>query len=119
MKDGEECEAYGDTPQNSLIDVDAGSVVLGKNRDARLFGWDNEYGTHQAEIPAFKASKYLVSNGEYLEFVEEEGYANNAYWCEEGKEWKEFVRSKIILFFGKKKRGNIYFEQSVEKFRFL
>jgi 5-histidylcysteine sulfoxide synthase/putative 4-mercaptohistidine N1-methyltranferase len=97
----QECETFDDAPQNKLLDIEAGSVVLGKNRDAILFGWDNEYGTHQADIPKFKASKYLVSNGEYLEFVDEEGYANSAYWCEEGKEWKEFVQAVHPLFWEK------------------
>jgi len=98
----QECEAFDDAPQNKLLDVEAGSVTLGKNRDAQLFGWDNEYGTHQTSIPAFKASKYLVSNGEYLEFVAEEGYDNDIYWCEEGKEWKGFIQAKHPLFWEKK-----------------
>jgi len=29
-----------------------------------------EYGTHQEKIDPFKASEYLVSNKEFLEFVE-------------------------------------------------
>ena len=97
----QECESFADAPKNSLIGVDESSVVLGKNRDAILFGWDNEYGMHQADIPAFQASKYLVSNGEYLEFVEEAGYANNTYWCAEGKEWKAFVQAFHPLFWEK------------------
>ncbi|WP_369008051.1 SUMF1/EgtB/PvdO family nonheme iron enzyme, partial [Staphylococcus aureus] len=35
---------------------------------------DNEYGHHHAEIEEFEASKYLVSNQEFLAFVEAEGY---------------------------------------------
>ena len=68
-----ECDTVGDAPQNELLEVDAGRVVLGKNKDAKLFGWDNEYGEHQANIPSFKAAKYLTSNQEYLEFVQDGG----------------------------------------------
>ena len=64
-----ECESVGVAPKNELLDVSAGTVILGKNSDAKLFGWDNEYGVHQADIPAFKASKYLASNEEFLIFV--------------------------------------------------
>jgi len=93
-----ECEAYAEAPENELLDVSAGQVTEGKHKDAKLFGWDNEYGSHQAQIPAFKASKYLVSNGEYLDFVEEGGYQDVAYWCSEGQEWKTFHKVLCPLF---------------------
>jgi len=97
-----ECKEYGDALGNELIDVPAGTVMLGKNQDARLFGWDNEYGTHQAKVPAFKASKYLVSNGEFLEFIQDNGYTNSAYWCSEGNEWKDFTKAVHPLFWARK-----------------
>ena len=93
-----ECESVGDAPKNELLDVSAGSVRLGKNRDAKLYGWDNEYGVHQADIPAFKASKYLASNAEFLTFVEEGGYECDAFWCEEGVSWKTYTNTKHPLF---------------------
>jgi len=93
-----ECESVGDAPENELLDVSAGTVVLGKNRDAQLYGWDNEYGVHQAEIPAFKASKYLTSNAEFLTFVEEGGYECDDFWSEEGASWKKYTHAKYPLF---------------------
>jgi len=93
-----ECEVYTDALENELLDVSAGQVTEGKHKDAKLFGWDNEYGIHQAQIPAFKASKYLVSNGEYLDFVKEGGYQDVAYWCSEGLEWKTFHKALCPLF---------------------
>ena len=97
-----ECDLHGDAPKNELLDVPAGTVMLGKNQEAQLFGWDNEYGTHQVKIPAFKASKYLVSNGEYLEFIQDDGYGNSEYWCSEGKAWKDFTKAIQPLFWHKK-----------------
>ncbi len=93
-----ECESVGDAPKNELLDVSTGSVVLGKNRDVQLYGWDNEYGVHQADIPAFKASKYLASNAEFLTFVEEGGYECDMFWCEEGASWKKYTHAKHPLF---------------------
>ena len=60
------CKSYNTThfPKNELIEVLAKEVSLGKNSEAKLFGWDNEYGKNLASIPSFNASKYLVSNGE-------------------------------------------------------
>lgn len=92
------CERVGSAPQNELLDVSAGSVILGKNKDAALYGWDNEYGVHQADIPAFKASKYLASNAEFLTFVEEGGYGCDDFWCDEGVAWKRYTHAKHPLF---------------------
>ena len=36
-------------------------------------------------VPSFKASKYLITNREYLEFVNSGGYENSKYWTKEGK----------------------------------
>ena len=36
-------------------------------------------------MPPFKASKYLVTNREFLEFVKDGGYENSKYWTKEGE----------------------------------
>ena len=100
-----ECEMVGAAPQNVLLDVSQGTVILGKNKDAKLFGWDNEYGDHQAHIPAFKAAKYLTSNAEYLEFVKDAGYSNDLFWCEEGKAWKDYTHAAHPIFWRKGAEG--------------
>ncbi len=93
-----ECSDYVEAPQNELVEVHSGTVFLGKNKESKLFGWDNEYGEHQAEIPTFEAAKYLTSNAEYLEFVNDDGYANDDFWCTEGKAWKAYTQAKHPLF---------------------
>ena len=84
------CQASGTAPENSMATIPAGIVRLGRERSAPLYGWDNEYGLHEASIAGFAASRYLVSNGEFLAFVEAEGYATEAYWDAEGLAWKQF-----------------------------
>lgn len=79
------CPGSGDTPANALVPFDGGKVTLGKGRnDLGLYGWDNEYGTRTFEIGGFRASRYLVTNGEYLPFVREGGYGDPRWWDEEG-----------------------------------
>ena len=92
------CRATGPAPQNALVNIPAGNVHLGKNRDDLRYGWDNEYGHHEAAIPAFQASRYLVSNGEFLEFVEVGGYAGDTMWEEEGRAWKNYIRATYPTF---------------------
>ena len=35
-------------------------------------------------VPEFQASQYLVTNGEFLEFVESGGYQKREFWTKEG-----------------------------------
>ncbi|MGL4206566.1 MAG: putative 4-mercaptohistidine N1-methyltransferase, partial [Aeromonadaceae bacterium] len=55
--------------------------------------WDNEYGQQQVELAPFQASRMLVSNAEYLGFVEAGGYGERRWWSEEGWRWREFAQA--------------------------
>lgn len=107
--------ALDSAPVNTLIDVPAGSVSLGKGDthqnactvagEARRYGWDNEYGRHEAEVPAFKASRLLVSNAEFMVFVESGGYGDSRYWSEEGWGWREFTGVTHPTFWHRREGG--------------
>ena len=75
----------GEAPVNELVSIPSSRVTLGKDMGDSYYGWDNEYGTFSEEVSAFKTSKYLVSNAEYLEFVEAGGYKKKEYWDDEGR----------------------------------
>lgn len=95
----EPCREAGAAPQNQLLDVSAGTIQIGKSfADPVTYGWDNEFGQHEAAVPAFQASQYLVSNQEFLEFVEANGYTTAEYWEEEGRSWKTFSNAKSPTF---------------------
>ncbi|OUR71526.1 5-histidylcysteine sulfoxide synthase [Arcobacter sp. 31_11_sub10_T18] len=87
---GQECKEYGSTPINELINVPASTIKIGIEKNHEYYGWDNEYGQHEENIESFNASKYLVSNGEFLEFVIENGYSNDEFWSAEGLAWKKY-----------------------------
>ena len=95
------CREAGEPPQNQLIAVPGGKVVLGKQFDHLLYGWDNEYGVHQADVADFKAGQYLVSNREFLAFVEAGGYREQRFWTEEGWKWRTFKQADHPLFWVK------------------
>ncbi|WP_084128144.1 5-histidylcysteine sulfoxide synthase [Cellvibrio mixtus] len=95
----------GIAPQNELVKVNAGHVRLAKNKTDPFYGWDNEYGTHEADVPAFDAAKFLVSNQEFLQFVEAGGYLNSHNWEEEGKGWLAFTKVQHPTFWVKKTNG--------------
>lgn len=87
-----------DYPVNEMLPVAGGRVHIGKPRDFPTFGWDNEYGERDIDVPACKASKFLVSNGEFREFVAAGGYLEPRYWTELGWEWRCFRNTKWPTF---------------------
>lgn len=102
-------KSMADVPENTLVDVAGGEVRIGKgrphqdactdeNKEARRYGWDNEYGTHRAAVPGFKASRMLVSNAEYQAFVSAGGYTNDRFWSEEGLGWRSFAKAVCPTF---------------------
>lgn len=49
-------------------------------------------------VKAFKASEMLVSNGEYLQFIDEGGYQRPELWTEEGQRWIASTKPALPLF---------------------
>jgi len=92
------CEESGEAPGNELLDVPGGRVVLGKGFDDRFYGWDNEYGRLEQDVASFRASRFLVSNAEFREFVDAGGYREPDYWDEEGRAWRSFREAECPLF---------------------
>ena len=87
------CPEHGPAPANALRPIPGGTVHLGKARDHNQYGWDNEYGSHTAQISAFQASQFLVSNGEFLVFVQAGGYHDPQWWSAEGQRWLEYQQT--------------------------
>lgn len=95
---GQICTSTGDAPLNSFINVIGSEVHLGKPKNHPFYGWDNEYGTYTEAVSNFLASKFLVSNAEFLEFVTDGGYSHSEFWTEEGWHWCTYKQAKMPLF---------------------
>jgi ergothioneine biosynthesis protein EgtB len=48
------------------------------------FAYDNEFPRHQVYVPDFKLATRLVTNGEYLEFIDANGYQRPELWLSDG-----------------------------------
>ncbi len=92
------CRDSGPAPANQLIDVPAGPLTLGKARHAAVYGWDNEYGQREVKLEAFQAAQMLVSNQEFLAFVEAGGYTDAQWWSDEGWDWRTFADAEHPTF---------------------
>jgi gamma-glutamyl hercynylcysteine S-oxide synthase len=69
---------------NPMIEIPPGSATLGQ--EPGEFGWDNEFHRHQVNVPGFRVSKYKVTNGEYLDFVQQ-GAPAPQFWTRHGDCW--------------------------------
>ncbi|MBL6990778.1 MAG: 5-histidylcysteine sulfoxide synthase [Bacteriovoracaceae bacterium] len=95
------CSDRGPAPSNEIIQIEGGVVCWNKQIDDPYYGWDNEYGEHKADIKPFGASKFLVSNGEFKSFVEEDGYLDQRWWSDEGWQWLGFKKATMPCFWRK------------------
>lgn len=73
---------------HSMITIPPGRATLGLPRNGTQFGWDNEFEVHAVDVPAFEIDRYMVTNRQFLEFIDAGGYEARACWSEEDWIWK-------------------------------
>jgi ergothioneine biosynthesis protein EgtB len=71
-----------DLPAVNWVHFDEGVYEIGHLGDE--FGYDNEFPNHKTYIHDFAIADRLVTNGEYLEFLEDGGYKDPKWWLDEG-----------------------------------
>jgi ergothioneine biosynthesis protein EgtB len=71
--------------QNEWIHIDEGVYEIGFEGES--FCFDNELNRHKIYLNDYSISSELVTNKEYLEFINAGGYKNYVYWHMEGWEW--------------------------------
>eukprot|EP00931_Biecheleriopsis_adriatica_P065461 TRINITY_DN39988_c0_g1_i1.p1 TRINITY_DN39988_c0_g1~~TRINITY_DN39988_c0_g1_i1.p1 ORF type:complete len:926 (-),score=230.29 TRINITY_DN39988_c0_g1_i1:23-2800(-) len=87
-----------DFPKNEMLRVAGETVTLGKPRDFPSYGWDNEYGHREVQVPDFSASKHMITNGEFWHFVADGGYRTEKYWSADGWGWRKYRNMKWPFF---------------------
>jgi 5-histidylcysteine sulfoxide synthase/putative 4-mercaptohistidine N1-methyltranferase len=100
------CSDRGEAPvDNPMLPVSGADLVLGKPNRHPYYGWDNEYGSLKVKVKDFEASQMLVSNRDFLSFVEDGGYDKQELWTEEGWKWNSFRKMGMPLFWRKDDKG--------------
>lgn len=85
--------------EEGWLKIDAGIYDIGFEGEG--FHFDNEKGRHQVFLHDFQISKSLVTNGDFLEFMEAGGYENFKYWLDEGWSWVNENEVKSPLYWQK------------------
>ena len=92
----------------NFIKIKEGMYQIGFQSDnPNDFYFDNEKGVHRVFVEEFEISKNLVTNREYLEFINAGGYQNFNFWLAEG--W-DFVKENNL------KAPLYWFEENKEWF---
>jgi len=78
---------YSRRARPGTVDVPGGVVTLGAARGPRPVGWDHEYTACSLPVPAFTIDSHKVTNGRFLEFVRDGGYADRRLWSRDDFEW--------------------------------
>jgi ergothioneine biosynthesis protein EgtB len=68
-----------------FIAIDESVYEIGYHEDN--FCFDNELGRHKVYLHSYQISNALVSNEEYLEFINANGYRDFRHWHAEGWDW--------------------------------
>ena len=86
---GLEPESPGDAgPLGGDVEIPGGRFLLGALRE-EPFVFDNEKWAHAVDVQPFAIARAAVTQAEFLEFVESQGYARREFWSEPGWGWKE------------------------------
>ena len=69
--------------RHSFREMPGGTVEIGCAADGR-FAFDNEQPRHPVILQPFQLGTRLVTNGEYLDFVMDDGYTRPEFWLADG-----------------------------------
>ena len=79
------CEDENET-ENGFIQINEGNYEIGFTGDG--FHYDNELGHHRVLLEAYEISESLVTNGDFIKFIEDGGYDRFEFWHDEAIAWK-------------------------------
>lgn len=82
---GEVLEEKGEIEQKDFAEFAGGIYKIGY--EGANFSFDNERERHRVYLQDFTIAKNLVTNGDYLEFIEDGGYEDFRFWHAEGWDW--------------------------------
>ena len=84
------------TADTVFIPIKSGLYQIGHEGDG--FYFDNELGRHTVFLPDFEISNQLVTNAEFLGFMNDGGYQNFRFWHAEGWDWVKNNEVKAPLY---------------------
>src|SRR5262245_61728206 len=84
------------------IHIPGGPFQMGTDE---AWAYDNERPRHRVEVPSFFIDRFPVTNGQFLAFMEDGGYANRKHWTAEGWAFREAEQLEHPLFWRRTRSG--------------
>lgn len=81
------------------LEMEEGVYAIGAKGEG--FTFDNEHGLHKVFLHAFSIAKDLVTNAEYIAFIDAGGYEQHDLWLDEGWAWVNEQKTKTPLYWKK------------------
>lgn len=78
------------------LSIAEGNYEIGYADDG--FYFDNEKGRHTVHLDSYQIARGLVTNAEYIEFIDAGGYENFQYWLDDGWSWLDTQQIKHPLY---------------------
>lgn len=94
-----ENQQTGGNLHDRYTEVEGGVYKIGY--EGNDFHFDNEKGVHQVYLQPYRFQSRLITNGEYLEFMEAGGYRHFEHWLMEGWEWVKAEKVSAPLYWHK------------------
>ncbi|MCC9135190.1 ergothioneine biosynthesis protein EgtB [Pontibacter silvestris] len=79
-----------------LLNITGGVYKIGFKGDS--FCFDNELGVHEVLLEDFQVMNRTVTNGEYLQFMQDGGYTDFRHWLDEGLSFVQASGIKAPLY---------------------
>ncbi len=83
----QDCIVQDQSTDQSWLAVEEGIYEIGYEGSG--FHFDNEEGRHKTYLHQFEIASNLVTNREYLEFVNDGGYDKTTLWLSDGWDWRQ------------------------------
>ena len=89
--------------QRQWLKIEEGIYQIGYENDD--FHFDNEKGVHKVFLHHFQIHNQLITNKEYIEFIDDNGYNSFQLWLSDGWDWLQSEQIKNPLYWIKKEDG--------------
>ena len=84
-REGYAPEEAAESGPSTFVEINEGTYEIGYDGDG--FSFDNELARHKVYLDDVSISDHLVTNGDFLEFIEAGGYTDHRLWHSDGWEW--------------------------------
>lgn len=86
-------------PAMEFLSMEEGVYEIGYQ--GQQFSWDNEQSAHKVYLHPYQVANRLVTNGEYIEFMEAGGYEHFGHWLDDGWSWVQETKADAPLYWYK------------------